>query len=1135
MTSAIRSVRMPPCGVLADAPPADGGLVARSRELAGIDQLLGDARLGRAGALGLHGESGVGKSALIEVALARASELHTVQVRGPSAPRTPDALADWPDPLHELASRIGPADVARAPLGHRSAAVSRPAIEAAAAALRRMAGERGAPLLVTLDDCQTLPAALVIALAAAVVARLRDEPLALLLAWRDTPHLAGFRLPLEQVPVHRLGGLTLGQSRELVASRCDHLPAEPVLVELVQRTGGNPVALLSACARLSAAQLAGWHPLPDPLPIGDSSTEAFDVVRHLPAPTRRALAVVAPGGVPSGALDEALHRLGVSAGDLDPAVEAGVVSRRGARIDYAHPLVRSAAFYRAPPEVRQAVRRVLSDVLADAQDLEASAYQASIDVAGPDAVAERRLVEAAAAALRRGAPAAAARYEELAARCAASGDTQVEHLAGAAGHWEAAGEVARARYCLEAAATPRADAGARAPAAGRARAPDAGRARAPVAGRARAELDYQLARLSGGAEDARAPERMVEAAEACALERPQRAVSMLLDAAAWRLLEDEPGAAEQVASRAVGLAGAMSSHSEVLARAVRTAAVVAAGGKADDIGDRGHVSLLVGQAERFPASSEVAFVIGMGLLHQGLHRQAERWAQWIARCAGRAGEVPLAGVAPLLEGMRRLFEGDLAAATVLVESHPMAPGSAEHMPLDAWSWHLAASVHTMAGRYEPAMAAAAQLFSCPGPFAARARLRTFPVLALLELQRERRDAAVAWARTFENDLGLAADPRRLLPVTLAEVAPLAATVLLLARCDGGDAWGREQPALARWCRAWLEGAGETADPLQAAARLDEAAVALQDRPLLQILAELCRGRRMADAGLVGEAAARLVEIERRATAAGASGLATLAASERHALAESSAPVGARWPAPRPEWEISLLGGFCVRRSGEPISLPASLAAQAVKIVALRRRLGVDELTELLWEEAEPRVGSRRLRNVLWRIRAACGDLVVREDGFVRLAPGATTDLERFRSMADQALVGPAAGTSGRVELARAALDWYGGELLPGDRYADWSAPAREAATRTCVRLLELLVDDALGGGRQAEALVLLDRLAEADPYDERHHLRAAEIHLDAGNRSRALHAVQRAERMLADLDLVPTDAILRLKERAERA
>ncbi|MHB1555785.1 MAG: ATP-binding protein, partial [Acidimicrobiales bacterium] len=84
-TSGVPSAR---AGAVARGPSIPVGLVARSRELATIDELLGDARAGRAGALGLHGESGVGKSALIDAAVARASELRTVQVGGPSAART---------------------------------------------------------------------------------------------------------------------------------------------------------------------------------------------------------------------------------------------------------------------------------------------------------------------------------------------------------------------------------------------------------------------------------------------------------------------------------------------------------------------------------------------------------------------------------------------------------------------------------------------------------------------------------------------------------------------------------------------------------------------------------------------------------------------------------------------------------------------------------------------------------------------------------------------------------------------------------------------------------------------------------------------------------------------------------------
>ena len=58
-----------------------------------------------------------------------------------------------------------------------------------------------------------------------------------------------------------------------------------------------------------------------------------------------------------------------------------------------------------------------------------------------------------------------------------------------------------------------------------------------------------------------------------------------------------------------------------------------------------------------------------------------------------------------------------------------------------------------------------------------------------------------------------------------------------------------------------------------------------------------------------------------------------------------------------------------------------------------------------------------------------------------------------------------------------------------------------------------------------EALGLLERLAEADPYDERHYVQMAEVHLHAGNRRRALDALERAERILDDLGVAASPAV----------
>lgn len=630
---------------------------------------------------------------------------------------------------------------------------------------------------------------------------------------------------------------------------------------------------------------------------------------------------------------------------------------------------------------------------------------------------------------------------------------------------------------------------------------------------------------------------------------------MLLDAAAWRVLTDQPAEAQSVAQRAVRLAGAVSSPFELLARMVHSAALDAGGKEVESLGYRSRTPLLIGDLDRFPCSPEVAFVIGRSLLRQGLRRQAQRWSQWIASCAERCGDASMAAVPLLLDCALALVEGDLVSAASALEAIEVSPEAAGSLIMSARAWQLAALVHAMAGDYERGFAAALRLFSVPNGVVGAARLRALPALAFLELQRGHLDSAMAWARTGIAELGVIGGPRPMDPTTFCVVASLLASVPVLAGSPG-DPHHSEVPTGAgllepcpEWCRAWLEGVCEAEDPMKAVRLLDAAAGGLADRPLLQLVVELCSSARLSDAGCAELASDRLATAEQRALESGAEGLARIAGRKRRAILEASGvgSLGPRatrdvsFPASSeklslgldvtsgvlaPEWEISVLGGFSVRRRGKPLSLPASLATQAIKIVAVQGRLTVDEIIEYLWEEAEPRVGTRRLRNVLWRIRSMCGDLLVRSDGFLCLAPTATTDLERFDQLAGQALE---AGGTGTVEAARAAIDFYRGELLPGDRYADWSVAARESTTRTYLRLLDVLVDDAVAGERQVEALVLLDRLASADPYEERHHLRTAQIHLDAGNRGRALDALEHAERVLADLGVAPSPAARQLR------
>ncbi len=132
---------------------------------------------------------------------------------------------------------------------------------------------------------------------------------------------------------------------------------------------------------------------------------------------------------------------------------------------------------------------------------------------------------------------------------------------------------------------------------------------------------------------------------------------------------------------------------------------------------------------------------------------------------------------------------------------------------------------------------------------------------------------------------------------------------------------------------------------------------------------------------------------------GASGEASTEPGGSSAGAADTCEPLRRTPGEVAEWEIDLLGSLSLRRGGELVAMPYSLAVQALMITSLRRRIPIEELVELLWPDAEPGVGMRRLRNVLWRIRSACGDVLVRDGSLIRLDDRVVVDVEQFRALA----------------------------------------------------------------------------------------------------------------------------------------
>jgi len=150
--------------------------------------------------------------------------------------------------------------------------------------------------------------------------------------------------------------------------------------------------------------------------------------------------------------------------------------------------------------------------------------------------------------------------------------------------------------------------------------------------------------------------------------------------------------------------------------------------------------------------------------------------------------------------------------------------------------------------------------------------------------------------------------------------------------------------------------------------------------------------------------------------------------------------------------VNLLGAFSVAVAGEDDTDDAWRLRKAktlVKLLALApgQRMHSEEAAELLWPDRDPVSSRNNLHQAIFAARRALGStgldgrscLELRDD-VLALCPdgGLSIDAVAFERAAD------VAREAGEASAYRAALDAYGGELLPEDRYEDWCAERREA-------------------------------------------------------------------------------------------
>jgi hypothetical protein len=182
------------------------------------------------------------------------------------------------------------------------------------------------------------------------------------------------------------------------------------LKQLIARTGGNPMALLELPSVLTAAELAGEHALPEPLPAGRQVELAFATMAgRLDAGTQSLLLVTA--AEETGDLSVVLRAagmLGAPSSALDRAERVGLLRVNGNTVTFRHPLARSAIYQHATFAARRAAHEALAGELHREQEVDRRAWHLAATAVEPDSELATALADSADRARRRAGPSAAA-------------------------------------------------------------------------------------------------------------------------------------------------------------------------------------------------------------------------------------------------------------------------------------------------------------------------------------------------------------------------------------------------------------------------------------------------------------------------------------------------------------------------------------------------------------------------------------------------------------------------------------------------------------------------------------------------------------------------------------------------------
>src|SRR6266545_5921232 len=234
-------------------------------------------------------------------------------------------------------------------------------------------------------------------------------------------------------------------------------------------------------------------------------------------------------------------------------------------------------------------------------------------------------------------------------------------------------------------------------------------------------------------------------------------------------------------------------------------------------------------------------------------------------------------------------------------------------------------------------------------------------------------------------------------------------------------------------------------------------------------------------------------------------------------------------------KVRVLGPLEVLSNGAGVRLggPKQRRVLALLAAEVGKPVSVDTLIDGVWGN-EPTAGARStLQTYVSNLRAAIGDVIVRDDGGYRLATDpAEVDAVEFERTVAHAAALVETNPVGAAQLLRAAL-----ALWRGHPYADVAGCfALELEARRLeelrLRAIETRIEAELALGGHAQLIAELEVLCEEFPTYERFRVQHMLALYRSGRQAEALRVYQKARAYLAEeLGLEPSAQLQELERR----